>query len=78
LLELLEHLGSVYDLIKSVPSAQIKEKRARKMKIGLVVREIRKLLKGAMRWTTKLLSVEGQSVEGQFTLDRLGAVISGW
>ena len=72
LLELLEHLSSVYNLIKSVPSAQTKkEQRAREMKTGLVVPEIRKLLKGAMRCTTKLLSIEGQA-----TLGRLGAVIS--
>jgi len=74
LVELLEHLGSIYNLVKSVPAAQTKEeKRARKTKIGLVVPEIRMHLKVAMRWTTKLLSVEGR-----LTLDRLEAVILGW
>ncbi|KAF8436137.1 hypothetical protein BGX38DRAFT_1274619 [Terfezia claveryi] len=71
LVELLEHLGSIYNLIKSVPAAQTKkEQRARKTKIGLVVPEIRMHLKVAMRWTPKFLSVEGQ-----LTLDRLEAVI---
>jgi len=74
LVELLEHLGSIYNLVKSVPAAQTKkEKRARKTEICLVVPEIRMHLKVAMRWITKLLSVEGR-----LALDRFEAVIIGW